>query len=442
MYPTPRALILAQTENGAKVCASAGRISTQEGPAISIYEKAAGAARDQALVKKVLSSGHQSVVEHHCFSIAFENVSVLVEQFLIEFRLASFTVKSRRYVNFQNAGFYTPEKLSGPARALYEQNMRARFEDYARLLECEIPREDARFVLPYCFLSNFYVSCNARELMHIIWAMLHGRGRAYAELADLGGQLSEQFEKIYPGVLSQSFENHPQCAARPFQADFCPPHVDEGRVSLISAPADEQALLRAALDFGGRFDTADLSRAVRALVRDARARELECLNYTFLMENLSLSAVTHLARHRIQSPVFEPVWFSLRRGGYVLPATVAANDTAREVYVQSFERNYHALKAMREYTQSEDVLSYFALSGGMVNALVTMNARELAHFIRLRACNRAQWEIRAFTQSLLEQLRERAGEIFDHFGPSCEITGRCPEGRLSCGRVRHISVSH
>ena len=35
--------------------------------------------------------------------MAFENVSVFCEQFIIEFRLASFTVKSRRYVDFADA---------------------------------------------------------------------------------------------------------------------------------------------------------------------------------------------------------------------------------------------------------------------------------------------------------------------------------------------------
>lgn len=36
---------------------------------------------------------------------------------------------------------------------------------------------------------------------------------------------------------------------------------------------------------------------------------------------------------------------------------------------------------------------YFALSGNVMNVMTTINARELMLFIRLRSCNRAQWEI-------------------------------------------------
>ena len=53
--------------------------------------------------------GHMSFIEHATFTIAFENVSAFVEQFFIEFRLASFTIKSRRYVDFGKMGFYIPK---------------------------------------------------------------------------------------------------------------------------------------------------------------------------------------------------------------------------------------------------------------------------------------------------------------------------------------------
>lgn len=60
------------------------------------------------------------------------------------------------------------------------------FALYDRLLALGVPKEDARFVLPYCFRSNFYVSLNARELMRVIEAMRFGRGRRYAEIRRAG----------------------------------------------------------------------------------------------------------------------------------------------------------------------------------------------------------------------------------------------------------------
>ena len=90
--------ILGVSPNPDAVIASGGRISTMDGTADEIFEKslAAGREKNEKLIGKVLSSGHTSVLEHCFINLAFENVSVLAEQFLIEFRLASFTVKSPR----------------------------------------------------------------------------------------------------------------------------------------------------------------------------------------------------------------------------------------------------------------------------------------------------------------------------------------------------------
>ncbi len=438
MHNRGKARFIAASDDGLRVCAAAARISTTEGTALQVFEKGDGSERDMKLVKKVLSSGHKSLLEHHAFSIAFEDVSVLVEQFLIEFRLASFTVKSRRYVSFENAGFFTPDALKGKLKTCYTKNMEALFADYARLLELGIPREDARFVLPYCFLSNFYVSCNARELVNIICSMVHGRGARHAEIAALGMQLKKQFEAIYPGVLDAEKQRYERCAPEPLKPGFGDPHVLEPSVALTAAPLDTRALLQAALDFSGRFEGLPFEQAVNALTRDARPRELECLNFTFLVKNVSLASVTHYARHRIQSPMFRETFRALVSGGYVLPQSVRAVPEALSLYEAAFLRNHQALLQVTALGLSAEDASYFALAGNETDILITMNARELLHMLKLRTCARAQWEIRALCESLLRQLRQVAPTVFNKFGASCAVDGKCPEGRLSCGQPQSL----
>ena len=79
-------------------------------------------------------------------------------------------------------------------------------------------------------------------------------------------------------------------------------------------------------------------------------------------------------------------------------------------------------------------MAYLALSGHVMDILIEMNARELLHFIKLRTCTRAQWEIRNVARAMLNQLKEYDEDIFWVFGPSCYVDGKCPEGRLSCGK--------
>ena len=176
--------LISCSPEAAAIIASGGRISTMDGTADEIYAKslAAGQEKNEKLIGKVLSSGHTSVLEHCYVNLSFENVSVLAEQFLIEFRLASFTVKSRRYVDFSGAGYVAPD-FSDPAQAAaFDTAVRALFGIYDELEAAGVPKEDARFVLPYCFCSNFFCSMNARELVHVMNELTYGRGSGIPEL--------------------------------------------------------------------------------------------------------------------------------------------------------------------------------------------------------------------------------------------------------------------
>lgn len=424
-----KAILVAETDRGLQTCAAAARLSTTAGSAMEVFERSDGDDKNLPLVKKVLASGHKSLIEHQTYSVAFENVSVLAEQFLIEFRLASFIVKSRRYVDFKNAGFYTPEALRGDAR--YEAHMTRLFETYGRL-EALVPREDARFVLPYSFRSNFFVSCNLRELCAIALSLRCGRGASFPELYDLGEQLYGQIEARYPGVLAGEHARYARTAPFPLTPSVGEPKAARPSVRLVGAPCDPKALLDNAISFSGRFTNCDYA----ALLTDSRPRELEALSYTFEIGGASLACVTHFARHRMLSPIFRPSLEALNGGEYVLPDSIRENPEALGIYESAIRQNADAARAMAADGLSPEDLSYFAMAGNTTSFLMTVNARELLHFTKLRACERAQWEIRSFTEMMLAELKGSFPGLFNLYGPSCRIDGACPEGRLSCGRPR------
>ena len=185
-FQTSGALIIGLSDCGEKVTAAGGRVSTQEGTALSIWAKSQDDEKNANLIDKVTRSGHNSVVEHTYFNLAFQNVSAVVEQFIIEFRLASFTVKSRRYVDFSDAGFYVPDFSDPALTKRYKDHMAKQFALYSEFTENGVAKEDARFLLPYCLFSNFFCSVNGREFLHILKAMLYGRGSKYPEIRKLG----------------------------------------------------------------------------------------------------------------------------------------------------------------------------------------------------------------------------------------------------------------
>ena len=83
------AFILSETKQGERIVSCGGRISTRPGTAVELYKSAVSKEKNLNLVSKVVSSGHKTILEHHYFNIAFNNVSIFVEQYLIEFRLCA-----------------------------------------------------------------------------------------------------------------------------------------------------------------------------------------------------------------------------------------------------------------------------------------------------------------------------------------------------------------
>lgn len=443
--------IVGYSNCGESLCAAGGRISTQPGDVFDILEKSKDAEKNASLIQKVTKSGHNSVIEHLFFNLAFRNVSVVVEQFMIEFRLASFTVKSRRYVDFGDAGFFVPEFSSEAVKEKYTKHMSKLFDTYNKLTEKGVAKEDARFVLPYCFFSNFICSMNAREFLNVLRAMLYGRGSKYPEIKKIGLSLLEQAREIAPGVMEsfnnfgKRFNDKPDFSFLSSKGEYVneTPLVElisytensdlaVAKTALISETALNQTQVDAAVS-----DRETRKRIIDAVIDCARPRPLEAASYTFRLNNVSLACITHIVRHRIQC-VTVPELTSSNRGRYIIPPAVKADVELLEMYKSAFSETQNLYNELKDMGESEENLIYVLLSGNTLDLTITMNARELLLFLKLRTCERAQWEIRDYAYDMLKMLRSSAPDIFRRYGPSCFVTGVCPEGRLSCGKAAEI----
>lgn len=443
--------IVGYSNCGESLCAAGGRISTQPGDVFDILEKSKDAEKNASLIQKVTKSGHNSVIEHLFFNLAFRNVSVVVEQFMIEFRLASFTVKSRRYVDFGDAGFFVPEFSSESVKEKYTEHMSKLFDTYNKLMEKGVAKEDARFVLPYCFFSNFICSMNAREFLNVLRAMLYGRGSKYPEIKKIGLSLLEQAQEIAPGVMEsfnnfgKTFNDKPDFSFLSSKGKYVneKPLVElisytensdlaVAKTALISETALNQDEVNSVVS-----DEETRKRIIDAVIDCTRPRPLEAASYTFRLNNVSLACITHIVRHRIQC-VTVPELTSSNRGRYIIPPAVKADAELLELYTNAFSETEKLYNELRDMGESEENLVYVLLSGNTLDLTITMNARELLLFLKLRTCERAQWEIRDYAYLMLKMLRDSAPDIFRRYGPSCFVTGVCPEGRLSCGKISEI----
>ncbi len=123
----------------------------------------------QDLLRRVIESGHHSVLEHANFTFAVDGISRVASHQLVRHRLASYSQQSQRYVSFSQASYVVPPKIAAdPAlRAQFEEGMAAAFALYRQLRSAGVPAEDARFVLPNAWTTRLVMTMNARELMHV-----------------------------------------------------------------------------------------------------------------------------------------------------------------------------------------------------------------------------------------------------------------------------------
>ena len=195
--------------------ATAGKLSRFKGNVFEVLESCNDYEKNLKLIKRIIGMGHKSIIEHDYLVFAICDVTPIVEQTIIGNRLTSFTVKSRREVDFRTAGFYTPEfrdknlKIHPKNEELkekYKSNMQYLFNTYGDMIDEEVNKEDARFILPYCFHSNLIMGLDARELEKMVVSFLYGNLNKIQELKELGEILFEIIKEKIP-YLTETIEN-------------------------------------------------------------------------------------------------------------------------------------------------------------------------------------------------------------------------------------------
>lgn len=166
------------------------------------------------LVRRVLSMGHASVLEHVAFTFGVEGISRAASHQLVRHRIASYSQQSQRYVSAA-FGYVVPKTLRGGRRAAGRNRLAERFERhmqesaslYGELLREGVPAEDARFVLPNATETKILVTMNARELHHFF--ALRTCRRAQWEIREMAMRMLAiareaaplLFEKAGPGCI-------------------------------------------------------------------------------------------------------------------------------------------------------------------------------------------------------------------------------------------------
>ena len=442
--------------------AAAGKLSRFPGNVFEVIESCDDFESNLKLVKRIIKMGHKSIIEHDYLVFALCDVTPIVEQTIIGNRLTSFTIKSRREVDFRNVGFYIPEfrnkdleihKDNEELKEKYVAHMKNLFNIYGDIVDTEIKVEDARFVLPYCYHSNIIMGLDARELEKLIISLRSGRLSRIQELKELGNLLydvAKEYIPYLPSTIKMSevtdkneFEYLESMVERPEIK------IAE-KTSLISYTKNaDDVILESMIMYHYQCSEKKAKEILKEMLeKDPNAREklmdnilhkeerreLEQVSFTFQIP-ISLAILTHLTRHRMHAllvPEFVPMW---NLNNYVIPATVKAKEETLKLYQKAIDVNIEEFNKFKAAGVAEEDLIYFYLGAQMLNVVTTMNARNIQWVCRQRCCNKAQWQIRYIANDIQRQVAEVAPLLGKGLGATCMTDRVCNEGRECCGLI-------
>ncbi|MBN2333336.1 MAG: FAD-dependent thymidylate synthase [Deltaproteobacteria bacterium] len=183
-------------------------------------------------------------------------------------------------------------------------------------------------------------------------------------------------------------------------------------------------------------DAADDRQLIEKILNLGHYSVLEHASFTIGIEGVSRALSHQLVRHRIASFSQQSQRYVAFDGGftYQIPPSIGGDEALCQEYRETMAGLASFYGRLRQQGVPAEDARFVLPNGADTRLVMTMNARELRHFFRLRCCRRAQWEIRALAVEILRQVRNISPLLFRDAGPAC-LAGPCPEGALSCGEA-------
>ena len=177
-----------------------------------------------------------------------------------------------------------------------------------------------------------------------------------------------------------------------------------------------------------------VAKVLKTVITSGHTSTLEHASYTFAIDGVSRALTHQLVRHRLASYNQQSQRYVsyAEEPEFIVPPSVAADPVALKRFKAANAAAFEGYRALIEGGTPPEDARYLLPNAMETKIVVTMNIRELLHFLELRCCKRAQWEIRDLALAMLELAEPTAPYIFMDAGASCR-RGACREGKMTCG---------
>jgi thymidylate synthase (FAD) len=158
---------------------------------------------DERLLESVVKHRHTSCLEHTALTFKVKAPIFVARQWMRHRVGCSYNEKSLRYTEAQMM-FYIPDEIRNQPDWMdteiaqdWDEAIRTSWEIYERLIRVhEIPKEQARAVLPLGIYTEFIFSCNMASLLHFLELRL--TKSAQAEIRVYAQAILELIQEVFP----------------------------------------------------------------------------------------------------------------------------------------------------------------------------------------------------------------------------------------------------
>ncbi len=159
-------------------------------------------------VKKILKSGHESVIEHEKITVRVV-CDRGVSHEIVRHRIASYSQESTRYCNYSSDKFGKEIAVIEPffwlgekhqeKYEIWEQTILEIEKSYMKLLELGATPQEARSILPNSLKTEIVMTMNLREWRHFF--KLRTAPAAHPQMREISVPLLKEFKKRIPIIF-------------------------------------------------------------------------------------------------------------------------------------------------------------------------------------------------------------------------------------------------
>ena len=158
----------------------------------------------------------------------------------------------------------------------------------------------------------------------------------------------------------------------------------------------------------------DYGKFIQGIVRSGHESVIEHVVFTFRVEGVSRACTHQLVRHRIASySQRSQRYVDEGEFDYVIPPSVRQSEKARKEFEHTMDLLIGEYEKLRDMGIPKEDARFVLPNACTTTIVVTMNARSLRNFLRVRLERHAQWEIRQLAQEMFDLVNEVARPLFE-----------------------------